>query len=168
VDVRPAGEVVPGYHRNLITHAGTAIGLDEMQPKFRDGVLCAALIEGLAESFDDAAQLIRSGEIELEPAWDYNIPIAGMAAVSYSMPVMVAEDKAHGTFGFSPIMEGPSEALRSLVTTGCAGALALVPEGLSGRLKYAYNGSVGCSSRNIISRSLAMGMSCTAGKWRLH
>ena len=98
----------------MIAYPGPEIDIDDMVPCYQDGVLGAAIVEGLAGTRQEVYQKVKSGAIELVPAWKYNVPIAGMAGVSASMIVMVCEDIAHGTFGFSPIMEGPSyEALRS-------------------------------------------------------
>ena len=158
-DVRPAGEVIPGYHPSLITHAGPPIHIDEMDTIFREGVLGAALIEGLAKTREGAIDMIQEGEIELAPAWWYQVPIAGLSAVSYSMPVMVAEDITHGTKGFSPIMEGASfEALRSGVyNQGIHDNWVWFQETLGPVLSQTLQKMGGINLRNVVSRSLLMG-----------
>jgi hypothetical protein len=158
-DVQPAGKVIPGYHPYLITHAGPPIQIDDMDPMFREGVLGAALIEGLAGNRQGALEKIRAGEIELSPAWWYNVPIAGMSAVSYSMPVMVAEDIAHGTRGFSPIMEGASyDALRSGIYNADVHERWIWFQKMLGPvLSQTLKKRGGINLRNVISRSLMMG-----------
>jgi hypothetical protein len=158
-DVRPAGEVISGYHPTLITHAGPPIHIDDMDPIFREGVLGAALIEGLADTREQASKMIRAGEIELAPAWWYQVPIAGLSAVSYSMPVMVAEDITHGTKGFSPIMEGASfEALRSGVyNQAIHDNWIWFQEMLGPVLSQTLQKMGGINLRNVVSRSLLMG-----------
>ena len=158
-DVQPAGKVIPGYHSHLITHAGPAINFHDMKMIFKNGVIGAVLIEGLAKNRDDAIALLEKGDIELRPAWDFNVPIAGMAAVSYSMPVMVAEDIAHGTMGFSPIMEGPSfDVLRSGVYNQVvANRWDWFRESMGPILSDALKSAKGINLRNVVSRSLLMG-----------
>lgn len=158
-DVQPAGKVISGYHSHLITHAGPAIDFRNMEINFKNGVIGAALIEGLAENREEAKALLEKGEIELQPAWDFNVPIAGMSAVSYSMPVMVAVDIVHGTMGFSPIMEGPSfEALRSGVYNEVvAKRWDWFRESLGPILSKALKNVNGINLRNVVSRSLLMG-----------
>ena len=159
VDVLPAGEIIPGYHPNLITHAGPPLPIDDMNPMFQEGVLGAALIEGLADNRQSALGMIRAGEIELAPAWWYDVPIAGMSAVSYSMPVMVAEDVIHQTKGFSPIMEGASfEALRSGVYNQIVhDRWRWFQTSLGPILSETLQRMGGINLRNVISRSLLMG-----------
>ena len=112
VDVRPAGEVVPGMERDMILHAGPPIDWEHMTPPVRAAAVGAMLHEGLASSEDEAERRASRGEIRFEPCHHHQAvgPMAGMT--TYSMPVMIVENRAFGNRAYSIFNEGLGRVLR--------------------------------------------------------
>ncbi|HLQ31915.1 MAG TPA: hypothetical protein VK457_04445, partial [Chloroflexota bacterium] len=48
VDVRPARDAIPGFHQNLLLHAGPPIAWERMSGPLRGAILGAILYENLA------------------------------------------------------------------------------------------------------------------------
>src|SRR5438067_9206574 len=67
VDVRPAGEVVPGLQPNMVLHAGPPIEWERMTAPVRAAAIGAILHEGLASTQADAEHMAARGEIRFEP-----------------------------------------------------------------------------------------------------
>jgi len=96
VDLRPAIKAIPGYKRDLITHAGPPIEWDRMVKVQRVAVINAIRAEGLADTAQRAERLARTGEVRIEPNHNYG-NVSGMCGVtSASSPVLVFKDKVHG------------------------------------------------------------------------
>ena len=112
VDVQPAGEVVPGLERDMILHAGPPIEWEDMTAPVRAGAVGAMLHEGLASSEADAERIAARGDIRFEPCHHHQAvgPMAGMT--TYSMPVLVVENRAAGNRAYSILNEGLGRVLR--------------------------------------------------------
>jgi len=112
VDVRPAGEVVPGLERDMILHAGPPIDWEHMTAPVRAAAVGAMLHEGLASSEAEAERLASRGEIRFEPCHHHQAvgPMAGMT--TYSMPVMIVENRTFGNRAYSIFNEGLGRVLR--------------------------------------------------------
>jgi len=67
VDVRKAGDVIPGMGKGLILHAGPPIGWDRMCGPVRGAIIGALMYEGLASDEKSAEALASSGRIKYEP-----------------------------------------------------------------------------------------------------
>jgi len=154
-----AGEIIPGFHKNLVLHTGPAIELDAMLPQHREGIIGGILFEGLAQTHDEALSLIRNGDIELAPGIDYCAPSAGMAPTTYSMPVIVVEDFENETKGFCPIYEGPSyDGLRwGVYNQAVADNWKWLSLKAGPMLKESLEKTDGINLRNIFARSFQMG-----------
>src|SRR5579859_7222480 len=96
VDVRPAGEVIPGMHRHLLLHAGPPITWERMSGPLRGAIIGALLYEGLAPDIAAAELLAASGDIAFAPCHHYNAvgPMAGV--VSATMQVQVIQEPIYG------------------------------------------------------------------------
>ncbi len=112
IGCRRAGEVIPGFRKNLILHSGPDLPFAGMRGPHRMGLVGAALFEGLAGDVREAEAMIASGEIEPAAANDWNSGAPGAGITSYSMPVLVVEERTSGTVAFAPPIEG-----------GCGGGL---------------------------------------------
>jgi len=112
VDVRPAGEVIPGMTRQSVLHAGPPIAWERLSDPVRAAAVGAMLHEGLAPDADAAEQLGRRGEVRLEPCHHHQAvgPMAGMT--TWSMPVLVVENRATGGRAYSNLNEGLGRVLR--------------------------------------------------------
>lgn len=100
-DVRMAGDVIPGMKKNLILHPGPPIDKENIVFPIKNAICGAAVHEGLANSTEEAWQMVLSGSIEIAPAQDYSASCAASMVLSYSMPVIVVEDKYSGGKGYS-------------------------------------------------------------------
>jgi hypothetical protein len=112
VDVRPAGEVVPGMQRDMVLHAGPPIEWERLTPSVQAAAIGALMHEGLAADADSAAQMAARGDVRFEPCHDHQAvgPMAGMT--TYSMPVLVVENRAAGNQAYSILNEGLGRVLR--------------------------------------------------------
>ncbi|MHB8731009.1 MAG: YlbE family protein [bacterium] len=112
VDVRPAIDVVPGMHPDLVLHAGPPLAWDEMVPPMQAAVAGALVYGGRCRTLDDAEALARDGRIRFAPAHDHGMvgPMAGV--VSATMPVFVVRNEAYANLAFATINEGLGRVLR--------------------------------------------------------
>ncbi len=106
IGCRRAGEVIPGFRRNLILHSGPELEFGKMRGPHRKGVVGAALYEGLARTASEAEQMIENGEIELAAANDWNSGAPGSGITSYSMAVLVVREANSGIIATAPPIEG--------------------------------------------------------------
>ncbi len=110
VDVRPAGEVVPGFTRETILTSGPPLAPAEYAGGQRTAILGAAVFEGLARDLDEAEARFTAGELRVRPCHDHGC-IGSLAGVhTASMPVVVVENRAHGNRAFCTLFEGPAPA----------------------------------------------------------
>ena len=108
VDVRPAGEVVPGMTPTTILTSGAPMPWDAYTGGQRRAIAGAAVYEGLAADEDDAARRIAAGDIRVSACHDHGC-IGSVAGIyTASMPVFVVENRRHGTTGFCNLYEGES------------------------------------------------------------
>jgi len=112
VDVRPAGEVVPGLERDMVLHAGPPIDWERMTAPVRAAAVGALLHEGLAATAELAETMAAHGDVRFEPCHQHQAvgPMAGMT--TYSMPVLVVENRANGNRAYSILNEGLGRVLR--------------------------------------------------------
>lgn len=108
VDVRPAGEVVPGMTRETVLTSGAPLPFEEYGEGQRNAIVGGALFEGLAGDRAEAETRIREGAISVRPCHDHGC-IGSVAGIfTASMPVFVVENRAAGNRGFCNLFEGPS------------------------------------------------------------
>lgn len=105
-DVRPAREAVPGYVDNLILTSGPTRPWQFYSGGQRNGIIGAALFEGLAESPADAIEKLACGTIQLAGCQDYRCVGSLAGLYSASMPVLVVHNRVHGNRAFCNFYEG--------------------------------------------------------------
>ena len=107
-----AKDVIPGFHENLILHAGPPITWDRMCGPTKGAVMGALIYEGKAKDEAEAEKLAASGKIEFAPCHHYHAvgPMAGV--VSAHMPVFIVENKTFGNKAFCTQNEGLGKVLR--------------------------------------------------------
>ena len=112
VDVRPAGEVIPGFERDMVLHAGPPIDWERLSAPVRAAAIGALLHEGLARDEQGAERMAASGDVRFEPCHHHQAvgPMAGMT--TYSMPVLVVENRTAGNRAYSILNEGLGRVLR--------------------------------------------------------
>ena len=67
VDVRPAGEVIPGLDDGVLLHAGPPIKWERMCGPLRGAIAGAAVLEGWAEDLASGGGARRFGRYRLPP-----------------------------------------------------------------------------------------------------
>jgi len=114
IDVAVARDVMPAMAsgRKLILHAGPPIAWAAMCGPMRGGILGAVVLEGWADTTDDATRLVEAGSVALEPCHHHGAvgPMAGI--ISPSMPVWVVENATGGNRAYSNFNEGLGKVLR--------------------------------------------------------
>ena len=74
-----------GIDDNVFLHAGPAFKtINEICQPIVNSAAVGAVFEGLAKNLDDAINMVRSGEIILKPAQDFNVvtPLAAVVTLS--------------------------------------------------------------------------------------
>jgi hypothetical protein len=112
VGIGRAGDVIPGMTDHTILHAGPPIAWDAMCGPMRGAVIGGLLVEELAASPEEAADLAASGRMRFDPCHHHQAvgPMAGV--VTASMPVWIVENAAFGNRAFCTLNEGLGKVLR--------------------------------------------------------
>lgn len=111
VDVLPASEAV-GLERGTFLHAGPPIDWERASGPLRGALIGAVLLEGLAESPEDAERRLAADEFELEPC-HHRAAVGPMAGVvSPSMWMYALRDEVHGNDSWCTLNEGLGKVLR--------------------------------------------------------
>ncbi len=111
VDVVPAADALGLGPKDLL-HAGPPIDWERASGPMRGALMGAALFENLVTDPEQVADLVRRGEITLDPCHHHNAvgPMAGV--ISPSMWVFVIEDPASGHRTYCSLNEGLGKVLR--------------------------------------------------------
>jgi hypothetical protein len=112
VDVRPASEAL-GIGPGEFLHAGPPIGWDRASGPLRGALVGAVLLEGLAETPEQAEAALAKGDgISLDPCHHHRTvgPMAGV--VSPSMWLFELRDPVHGGTAYCSLNEGLGKVLR--------------------------------------------------------
>ena len=108
VDVRPAGQLVPGMTADTILTSGAPLPWDAYYGGQRRAVLHAAVYEELATDTEEAEAAIRAGRIRLAACHDHGCVGSVAGIYTASMPVLVVESARYGNRGFCNLYEGES------------------------------------------------------------
>lgn len=103
-------EAIPGVGDRTLLHAGPPFVGCPIPVPVRTAAIHALLFEGLAKTSGEAADLIDSGRIDLQPAQDWGVVTPLAQVVSPSMPVFIIGNGKRQTF--APLIEGAPPALR--------------------------------------------------------
>lgn len=158
VDVRTAGEVVPGMTRRTILHAGPPVGWATMAGPQKGAVIGALILEGLAETPAEAEALAAAGEITFRANNDVGFvgPMAGVS--SYSTAVFVVENKAYGTRAYCNLNEGYGKVLRmGAYAPEVLARLRWINTEVAGALRQAVRAAGGLDLRAITAQAMHMG-----------
>lgn len=111
VDVVPAADAL-GLERGTFLHAGPPLEWERASGPMRGALIGAVLLEGLADTAEQAEQRLAAGEFELEPCHHRGAvgPMAGV--VSPSMWVYELRDDVHGNTSWCSLNEGLGKVLR--------------------------------------------------------
>jgi hypothetical protein len=106
IDVKPAIEAVGGMRKNTILHSGPPIPWEEMCKVQRNGIIGGILHERIADSEEDAVNLVEKGVVDIKSANDLRVVGAGVGIVTASMMVNICRDKRTGREGYCCPFEG--------------------------------------------------------------
>lgn len=113
VDVRPAGDVVPGLGDTDFLHAGPPLpGWGAVSGALRAATLGAMVHLGTAKDLAEAGEMADGGGIRLLPANDHNAGGTFAGVIGKKTPVLVVENRAAGTFACAALNEGRGKCLR--------------------------------------------------------
>lgn len=158
VDIRRAGDVLEGFDRSTILHAGPPIDYPQMCAPMQEAVHAVLIYEGLAENRDAAAKLAASGKIRYLTCHERGVvgPMTGVT--SYSMPLLVVRNETYGNLAFSTINEGAGDVIRfGGCTDNTIRRLKWIETVLAPRLKQAIDLLGGLDLSAIMSQALSMG-----------
>lgn len=108
VDVRPAGEVVPGMTPETILTSGAPLAWEDYAGGQRRAIAAAAVYEGLARDVGDAERNLASGAVRIGATHDHGCVGSVAGVYTASMPVFVVENQRHGNVAFCNLYEGES------------------------------------------------------------
>lgn len=106
IDIRPAGEVIPGLEDRMVLHSGPPVTWEMISGAQKGAAIGMALFEGWAKDATEAITLFERGDIRLEPNHHHDSvgPMAG--TITKSLPVFVVEDRKSGKIAYSRQAEG--------------------------------------------------------------
>ncbi|MGF1617835.1 MAG: DUF1116 domain-containing protein [Acidimicrobiia bacterium] len=159
VDVRPAGEVIPGMTPNTILTSGPPHSWDEYFGPQRNALIYGAMHEGLAGDEDEAAAKLASGEIKIEPCHHHGAVGSVAGIYTASMPVFVVENRAGPNSAFCNFYEGESQRRLNYGTYGddVKERLDFIDNVAAPVIKKAVLASGGIPLKPMMSRALRMG-----------
>ncbi|MGH9106693.1 MAG: DUF1116 domain-containing protein, partial [Acidimicrobiales bacterium] len=108
IDVRNAGEVVPGFEPTTILTSGPPMAWEEIVGGQREAVIGAAQYEGLGADREEVMKKLDSGDIVVRPCSDLACVGSVAGVYSASMPVFVVEDADTHSVAFCNLYEGSS------------------------------------------------------------
>ncbi|MEP6525592.1 MAG: DUF1116 domain-containing protein [Nocardioidaceae bacterium] len=111
VDVSPASQALD-LPRDHFLHAGPPVSWERASGPLRGGLIAGMLLEGLADSPDQAERRLASGEVTWEPCHHRGAvgPMAGI--VSASMWMMELRDEVHDNTAWCSLNEGLGRVAR--------------------------------------------------------
>jgi hypothetical protein len=159
VDVRPAGEVVPGLTRETILTSGAPLPWEAYHGGQRRAIVGAALFEGLAADAAEAEARLGTGGLRLRPCHDHGCVGSVAGVYTASMPVFVVENRPQGTRGFCNMFEGvsPKRLNYGVYDEEVRRNLLVLQEVLAPLLGEAVRATGGVPLRPIMRRALHMG-----------
>jgi Protein of unknown function (DUF1116) len=159
VDLRPAGEVVPGMTPTTILTSGAPLEWAEYTGGQRRALLAAAVYEGLAADVADAERKLDAGAIEVSTCHEHGC-IGSVAGIyTASMPVFVVENQRHGNTGFCNLYEGESRRRLNygVYDDEVAAGLRFLEHTVAPVLAAAVRRAGGIPLKPLMARALRMG-----------
>ena len=105
LDVRQAGDVVPGLEDRMVLHSGPPVDWEHMSGAQKGACIAMTLFEEWASSREEAERLLSSGDIRTDSNHHHSAvgPMAG--TISKSLPVYVVENRAFGNRAYCRLVE---------------------------------------------------------------
>src|SRR5207245_3280893 len=156
--VREARTLIPALTGRTALRAGPRIGPAALGGAMRGARLGAALLEGWADTADEAARRLASGAITLRCTHDHGAvgPMAGI--ISPTMPLCDVRDATTGTVACCPLNEGIGAVLRfGAYDPAVLERLRWIQSMLGPALDVALQSLGGLPLVPLMARALAMG-----------
>ncbi len=153
-----ARDTIPGMGERMILHAGPPIAWERMCGPTRGAIMGAAVYEGWAESYEQAAEMAAAGEFMFDPCHHHHTvgPMAGI--VSPSMPVFIVKNETFGNVTYGTQNEGLGRVLRyGAYGDDVLERLKWMEDVLYPTLKTALKKTGPIDLRSIIAQALHMG-----------
>lgn len=159
VDVRRAGDVVPGMTPTTILTSGPPQAWEAYVGPQRNALIYGAMFEGLAATEEQAAAKLASGEITIEPCHHHGCVGSVAGIYTSSMPVFVVENRAGDNLGFCNFYEGESQRRLNYGLYGddVKERLDFIDRVLAPVIGDAVRQSGGIPLKPMMSRALRMG-----------
>jgi hypothetical protein len=159
VDVRRAGDVVPGMTPTTILTSGPPHRWEEYVGPQRNALMYGAMFEGLAASEEEAAEKFASGAITIEPCHHHGCVGSVAGIYTASMPVFVVANRTGDNMGFCNFYEGESQRRLNYGTYGedVKARLDFIDQVLAPVIRDAVLGAGGIALKPMMSRALRMG-----------
>jgi hypothetical protein len=109
VDVRHAGDVVPGLGHRTLLHAGPPLQWHQVCDPLRRSMRAAVVAESWADDVAGAEALLASGHVALAAANEHATVVPMATAVGPGTPVWVVDNADGGTRAFAPLGQGPGD-----------------------------------------------------------
>ncbi len=159
VDIRRAGDFVPGLTPQTILTSGPPMEWSDYTGGQREAIIGGALFEGLAGDKDEAIAKLDAGEIKIGGCHDFGC-VGSLAGIyTASMPVFVVENRTFGNVACCNIYEGsnPRRLNYGVYDEGVRDRLLLVQNEIVPVIADALGRSGGIALKPIIKRALGMG-----------
>ena len=159
VDVKRAGDVVPGMTPTTILTSGPPHAWDEYVGPQRNALIYGAMFEGLASDEEEASAKFASGELSIEPCHHHGCVGSVAGIYTASMPVFVVENRAGDNVGFCNFYEGESQRRLNYGLYGedVKERLDFIEQVLAPVIGDAVRASGGIPLKPMMSRALRMG-----------
>lgn len=158
VDVVYAKDVFPNMTKYTIGHAGPPLAWGDMCGPLQGAILGAIVYEGLAETIEEAKQLVLDGKINFvsNHSLDAVGPMTGM--ITYSMPLWKVENRRFGNIAYSTFNEGLGKVMRfGANDEEVIARLKWLEQVLAPALKRALQSSGPIPLKVLMAKGLAMG-----------
>ncbi len=159
IDIRRAGEVVPGFSANMVLTSGAPTPWPDYTGGQREGIIGGALFEDLAKDRDEAIAKLDAGEIKVGACHDFGC-IGSLAGIyTASMPVFVVENRDSGGVAYCNIYEGknPRRLNYGVYDEGVRERLLFVQEAVVPVIADALRDNGPIPLKPIMRRALGMG-----------
>jgi hypothetical protein len=159
VDVRRAGDVVPGLTPTTILTSGAPMAWSDYTGGQRKAIAYGAIYEGLAADEDDAIAKLDAAEIQVSTCHAHGCVGSVAGIYTASMPVLVVENAPFGTVGFCNLYEGESRKRLNygVYDEDVRRGLEFLRNTLAPVLGAAVRRTGGVALKPVIKRALHMG-----------
>ncbi len=161
VDIKPAIDVIPGMTKKSIFHAGPPIKWENMCGPMRNAIICGLLFEKLAETPEEAKEMVEAGEIKFGPCHEH-MAVGGMTGVTTaSTEVFVVKNEKYGNTAYCHLHEGyKDEAMHfgSLKYDEVISHLTWMKDVLVPVLRIALKSMGGLNVKNIFAQAIQAGL----------